>query len=176
MYSFCMTELSLSIEGVTVKGGHVLFWHGPFSNWHIAPFVVNGQRYVCAEQWMMAEKARLFGDAERLAEILVTESPKAQKALGRKVTPFDAKRWSDAAEEIVVQGNLAKYRAHDDLRAMLLSTAPLPLAEASPFDRIWGIGLAPSHVDAGTPERWRGKNLLGKVLERVRDQLIQEAA
>jgi ribA/ribD-fused uncharacterized protein len=165
-----------SIEGVTVRDGHVLFWHGPFSNWHIAPFTVDGQRYVCTEQYMMAEKARLFEDQTRLLAILETESPKAQKALGRQVTPFHAGQWSAVAEAVVVRGNVAKFRAHPDLEAMLLATAPLPLAEASPFDRVWGIGLGPNHADAGTPARWRGKNLLGKALMTVRATLLQARA
>jgi ribA/ribD-fused uncharacterized protein len=46
------------------------------------------------------------------------------------------------------------------------------LVEASPVDKIWGIGLAADHPDAANPERWPGLNLLGIALMQVRSILI----
>jgi ribA/ribD-fused uncharacterized protein len=162
------------IEGVTLRGNFALFWHGPFSNWHIASFTVDRQSYNCTEQHMMAEKARLFGDDLRRAKILASDLPKQQKALGRQVRPFSADRWRKHCEEIVYQGNLAKFRSYPELKAMLLSTGALVLAEASPLDCVWGIGLHAEDEAACMPERWRGENLLGKVLMRVRSTLAKD--
>jgi ribA/ribD-fused uncharacterized protein len=152
------------------------FWNDPFSQWHPSPFEIDGTRYVTAEQYMMAEKARLFDDQTTLAEILATDSPREQKALGRRVANFDAERWNAVAREIVLKGNRAKYAANPDLKALLLGTAGTTLVEASPFDRIWGIGLSADDPAALDRSRWRGTNWLGEVLTRVRDELIAEAA
>jgi ribA/ribD-fused uncharacterized protein len=154
----------------------VLFWQPPglYSQWTESRFVVDGVEYGCAEQFMMAEKARLFGDQETLRKVLATSSPRAQKALGRKVAGFDAARWDAVKEEVVVRGNLAKFGQDPVRRAALLATGQKTLVEASPYDAIWGIGLRADHPKALVPAEWRGLNLLGKALERVRAQLRVE--
>jgi ribA/ribD-fused uncharacterized protein len=153
------------------QGGYVLFWAGWPSNWHHAPFRIGSVRYTCCEQYMMAEKARLFGDEATRAKILASETPKEQKRLGRLVKPYDDHKWMAVSREVVYQANLAKYRAHADLRELLLGTGDKVLAEASPLDMLWGIGLAASHPDATSPGKWPGKNWLGEVLMRVRATL-----
>ncbi len=147
-----------------------LFGHGWPSNWFPCPFSVDGITYGCVERYMIAEKARLFGDDLRLAQILVATTPKAQKALGRAVVPFDDARWQEVAREVVFRGNLEKYKQNNELRALLLATGAREIAEASPFDRRWGIGRAPSEV-ALDRSSWRGKNWLGEALVRVRAEL-----
>lgn len=146
---------------------------GPWvlSQWWEAPFEVDGVRYATAEAFMMAEKARLFGDAAALAAVLAAPHPSLAKKAGRLVTPFDEAVWSAHAYGVVVRGNVAKFGAHDDLRAYLLSTAPRVLVEASPRDRVWGIGLGPRNPAAHTPGAWRGRNLLGFALMDARERL-----
>src|SRR5206468_4265378 len=102
----------------------------------------------CAEQYMMHRKALLFGDAEIAAEILEADHPRAHKALGRKVRGFDDAKWRREREAIVLAGNRAKFTQNEDLRAHLLATRGTELVEASPHDRIWGIGLAASNPRA----------------------------
>jgi ribA/ribD-fused uncharacterized protein len=121
---------------------------------------------------MMAGKARLFGDDDALATVLATPDPRAAKAAGRRVRGFDGPRWHAAGYDVVVQGNLAKFSQHDDLRDFLLATGGRVLVEASPSDRIWGVGLARDHADTLVPSRWRGLNQLGFALMEVRDRLI----
>jgi ribA/ribD-fused uncharacterized protein len=144
---------------------------GCLSQWWPAEFVVAGVSYSSAEHWMMAEKARLFGDAEGLAAVLRSASPGAAKAAGRTVRGFDEIRWGAARYDIVVAGNLAKFGQHPPLRDFLLATGRRILVEASPYDRIWGIGLAATDQQVGCPSRWRGLNLLGFALMDVREQL-----
>ncbi len=120
---------------------------------------------------MMASKARLFGDAARLEQILAATTPADAKALGREVTPFDAKRWGDACFEAVVRGNVAKFSQHEDLKGFLLGTGASVLAEAAPRDVVWGIGLGASNPLAREPATWRGRNLLGFALMEVRERL-----
>ncbi len=150
------------------------FWSGPFSQWHHSPFTLDGVLYSTAEQYMMAEKARLFGDEEVCQQILATSNPSEQKALGRKVRDFDQKRWDAAACEIVYRGNRAKFTTHRDLLQLLFETEGTTLAEASPVDTIWGIGLAADAEDATDRSKWLGQNLLGQTLQRLRDDLLAE--
>ncbi|MFP2959750.1 NADAR family protein [Myxococcus sp. 1LA] len=152
------------------------FWQSesPFSQWHPSEFVVDGVQYLCAEQYMMAGKARLFGDEETLASILKSKSPKTQKALGRKVRGFDNARWEKARERIVYEGNRAKFTQSPELLKALLATAGTELVEASPMDRVWGVGLAEEDPRIHHPAKWRGLNLLGKVLTKLREDLLAE--
>jgi ribA/ribD-fused uncharacterized protein len=141
------------------------------SQWFPAPFKISNERYLTAEHYMMAEKARLFNDDETLEEILICETPKEAKALGRRVKNFQEFAWKQRCSQIVVEANLAKFTQNPELANWLRSTAPSVLVEASPFDRIWGIGMAKSHEFAKTPQKWNGRNLLGFALMEVRDAL-----
>lgn len=157
-------------------GHHARSAHpGPWtlSQWWPEPFTHDGVTYPHAESFMMAGKARLFGDQAALERILSERDPKTVKDLGRTVCGFDTATWNAHAYDIVVQGNLAKFGAHEHLRRYLLSTAPAVLVEASPYDRIWGIGLRPTDPAARVVSQWRGRNLLGFALTEVREQLTR---
>lgn len=143
------------------------------SQWFYAPFTLDNSRYLTAEHYMMAQKARLFNDNNKLTEILACDSPQTAKQLGREVSNFDEQHWKQHCFEYVVKGNLGKFNQNPALREFLLSTGEQVLVEASPRDRIWGIGMGASNPDANQPERWRGQNLLGFALMQVRAQLRQ---
>lgn len=145
------------------------------SQWYPSPFTVEGVRYHCAEQYMMAQKARLFEDAEMLREIMTAKHPKQCKALGQRVRGFDEKVWRDNRVPIVVAGNLAKFSQNGQLRTYLCQSGGRILVEASPYDRIWGIGLTADDPRAENGSLWRGENLLGFSLMEVRDLLAAEA-
>jgi ribA/ribD-fused uncharacterized protein len=159
------------MSDITERDGFVFFWSGWPSQWHPADFTLDGVAYGCAEQYMMAEKARLFGDEETLGLILAAASPREQKALGRRVRGFDEARWQKACREIVYRGNAGKFSQNPDLKELLLATGSKTLVEASPTDRIWGIGLAADDPRATDRSAWRGKNWLGEALMRVRADL-----
>ncbi|MFC7383971.1 NADAR family protein [Sphaerisporangium rhizosphaerae] len=144
---------------------------GCLSQWWPAEFVVDGVVYRTAEHFMMAEKARLFGDEDSVAAIVAAGHPKQAKDLGRSVRGFDEGRWAAARFDLVVRGNLAKFEQHADLREFLLGTGERVLVEASPVDRVWGIGLAADDEEAENPESWHGLNLLGFALMEVRQVL-----
>jgi ribA/ribD-fused uncharacterized protein len=141
------------------------------SQWWEAAFTVEGITYPSAEHWMMAGKARLFGDEETLAQILVTPKPGQAKGLGRTVKDFDHEEWMKHAYDIVLQGSLHKFGQNEALKAFLLNTGNKILVEASPVDFVWGIGMAHDHRDAMNPAAWRGPNLLGFALMEARDIL-----
>ena len=147
---------------------------GCLSQWWPAPFVVDGVEYTSAEHWMMAGKARLFGDDDAVPAILAARTPAEAKNLGRLVRGFDDARWTAARFELVVAGNVAKFGQDPALRGYLLGTANRVLVEASPMDRIWGIGLGAASEHAVDPSRWRGLNLLGFSLMEARERLLRE--
>jgi ribA/ribD-fused uncharacterized protein len=141
-----------------------------FSQWYPAPFVIDGVLYPTAEHYMMAQKAELFNDPETLALILKAATPAAAKALGRQVRGFDDERWLAQRFAIVVRANAAKFGQNPALGEFLQKTGSAVIVEASPVDRVWGIGLAKADPQANDPNQWRGLNLLGFALMQVRDQ------
>jgi hypothetical protein len=142
-----------------------------FSQWFESAFEVDGIRYPTAEHYMMAEKARLFADNAALQRILAATNPGAAKAAGREIRYFDEQIWVNQRFAIVVAANLAKFSQHSALGEFLLNTHDRVLVEASPVDKIWGIGLAVDHPAAKNPHAWQGLNLLGFALMQVREQL-----
>jgi ribA/ribD-fused uncharacterized protein len=141
------------------------------SQWYQAPFTVDGIRYPTAEHWMMAAKARLFNDEDSVRRVVAAGHPQKAKAIGREVKAFDTGIWQRHRMELVVEGNIHKFRQNPALLDYLLSTGNRVLVEASPVDRIWGIGLAADDDRAGHPAQWRGLNLLGFALMHARFEL-----
>ena len=136
----------------------VLFWHPPsaFSQWTPSPFTVDLVEYNCAEQFMMASKARLFGDDTALSAILTSDDPREQKRLGRQVRHFYHDLWQTECENIVLHGNLAKFSQSEEMRLALIQTGDSRLAEASPHDNLWGIGLSACDPRASSSDSWCG--------------------
>ena len=140
------------------------------SNWYPAKFVdENGNQFYHSEQYMMYQKAILFKDLQKAKEILETESPKIAKQKGRQVKNFVKEVWDANARDIVFKGCLLKFSQNEDMKSYLLSTGNRHLAEASPFDRIWGIGIGLKKASDG--HEWRGRNWLGECLMKVRTTL-----
>ncbi|GGL97577.1 hypothetical protein GCM10010129_46660 [Streptomyces fumigatiscleroticus] len=192
----CMSGIAMSGRGAAIDSREALiglvragtrlkylfFWgHRPrpdgrigascLSQWWPSPFTAGGVEYATAEHWMMAGKARLFGDAEAERRVLAAGHPAEAKKAGRLVRGFDDAIWQRERFGIVVEGNVHKFAAHAALRDFLLGTGDRVLVEASPVDRVWGIGLAADDEAATDPERWRGENLLGFALMGARERL-----
>ena len=143
------------------------------SQWFKASFTLGGIHYQTAEHYMMAEKARLF-DESMVEKIVNAKSPGEAKALGREVRNFKEDVWNRVSFDIVVRGNLAKFSQNKELKAFLLVTKNRVLVEASPKDRVWGIGLSVDDKDAQNPYKWQGLNKLGFALMVVRKNLLEE--
>ncbi|MFE6286899.1 NADAR family protein [Streptomyces sp. NPDC057877] len=141
------------------------------SQWWPSPFTVGGVEYATAEHWMMAAKARLFDDTEAERRVLAADHPAEAKKAGRLVRGFDEAVWARERFGIVVTGSVHKFAAREELRGFLLGTGERVLVEASPMDRVWGIGLTATDGGASDPERWRGLNLLGFALMEARERL-----
>lgn len=146
----------------------------PFSQWHPAVFEIEGIRFTCAEQYMMYRKAKLFQDEEIAAKILTARTPREQKELGRAVRHFDCDEWERNCKRFVYDGNYAKFTQNQHLLEKLLATQGTTLVEASPTDRIWGVGLREDDPRIRNRTTWRGTNWLGEILTQVRDDLLSE--
>lgn len=141
------------------------------SQWWMQDFSENGNVYCCAEQYMMAKKANIFGDYQTEKAIMVSRNPKVIKALGRTVRGFNQKTWDENKRNIVFNGNWLKFSQNKNLMDFLLSTGEKVIVEASPYDRVWGIGMSANNANVMRPDLWEGENLLGFVLMDVREFL-----
>lgn len=157
-----------------VTDDYTFFWRENLSQWDMTPFHDNeGNEYSCAEQYMMSKKALLFGDEEINKLIMDAKHPREQKALGRKVRGFNPEIWNANATTIVYQGNMYKFEQNAKLLVSLIATRGTILVEASPYDKIWGIGLAEDDDRCLNQETWQGVNWLGYTLTNLRDNYFK---
>lgn len=150
------------------------FWkeEDVFSQWHKSSFKVDTLEFCCAEQYMMYTKAVLLYNDKLADKILKCSDPKHIKSLGRKTEQFSEELWVHNCLHVVKTGNMAKFSQNQKLREVLFSTYPRVLVEASPYDKVWGIGLSKYEPSAWNEATWDGKNLLGFILTEVRDELM----
>jgi ribA/ribD-fused uncharacterized protein len=156
----------------TDKG--IYFWSGIYSQWSTSIFKIDEQNYSSAEQYMMYKKAMLFEDEEVANAIMRTNNPREQKALGRKVRDFDGDVWNRVCRDYVYEANYAKFTQDETLLKQLMETGDKEIVEASPKDKIWGIGLHYDDERIHDKSQWQGKNWLGEAIMRVREQLVTE--
>lgn len=153
---------------------YVFFWSGIFSQWHKCKIKLGELEFNCAEQVMMYHKAQLFKDVETALKILKEKNPREQKALGRQVKNFHEGDWNLRARDYVYKGNWLKFKQNLDLYKQLMETGDRILVEASPKDKIWGIGLAEDNPNCLDESKWQGKNWLGEVLTKLRNDFREE--
>lgn len=158
----------------------VFFWkeneeNGYLSNWYRRKFVIDDFEYLHVEQYMMAQKAKLFHDSARYTAILRATKPWECKDLGKQVTPFDAKTWDAVKYDVVKNGNRAKFEQNPDLKRLLLATGNAILAEASSKDKIWGIGLDAQTAASTDMSEWPGQSLLGRALMELRTEFSSDS-
>lgn len=154
-----------------VKFNYHFFWGGAFSQWLRSAFIIDGVTYRTAEHWMMAEKARTFNDQAALKRILSAIAPDEVKLIGRGVKNYDDTTWACLRYAVVLRGSMEKFGQNPSLGRILLATGDDVLVEASPFDRIWGIGRGEADPARLDPRLWRGDNLLGFALMQARELL-----
>ena len=157
-----------------VVNNKVFFWKGIFSNWYKCNFIYLNKEFNCAEQAMMYSKAILFNDIATAEKILLAQGPKEQKLLGRQVKFYDDEIWKKNREDVVTNILLAKFRQNIGLKKELIKYKGFEFVEASPFDKIWGIGISEDSDKILNEKNWKGLNLLGKCLTKVCNILSEE--
>lgn len=151
------------------------FLKGFLSNWYKSEFTVNGVKFVNSEQWMMYQKAKIFGDDETAQKILASTSPSEIKGLGRKVRNYNDTVWNGVRQIVVYEGLKAKFEQNPDLAKQLLDTGDDILVECNPYDNIWAIHMTEDDPRVQDISQWQGQNLLGFTLMLVRTYLKKEA-
>jgi ribA/ribD-fused uncharacterized protein len=155
------------------ENGMILFWGGPYSNWYKSSFTFNGNTYNCSEQYMMHIKALLFNDVFTARAVMDSDDPRHQKKLGRLVKNFNPDTWAAIAVDLMVPALVEKFTQNKSLLAEILSTGNDLIVEASPYDKIWGIGLGEDDPRALDQSQWQGTNWLGIAIMKARD-IIRE--
>jgi hypothetical protein len=172
-----------SLNGTYDEQDFIFFWgHTPakgglitescLSQWWKCQFMENNIMFCCAEQYMMYKKALLFNDYEYANKIISSCDPKEIKEYGRLIRNFDEMIWNSNKFIIVVRGNILKFSQNEILKEYLLSTNNKILVEASPYDRIWGIGAKRGTEGICEPQKWKGQNLLGFALMETRERVV----
>lgn len=156
-----------------ITNKYVLFWDGVFSQWYPSIFVIDGVTYTSAEQYMMQQKALLFGDTETAEKIMAEHDQYKQKMLGREVKNFNDTIWKKNCFSIVYKGNLAKFTQNEDIKQFLIETGDRIIVEASSEDFIWGIGEDERNLGIEDVANWSGTNLLGFALMMVRHKIVK---
>ncbi|KUJ14361.1 DUF1768-domain-containing protein [Mollisia scopiformis] len=173
-----MDDKTIAAAKLPVKrtSTHIYFfgYEGPdpevcFQQWFPSHFEDGDLSFRTSEHYMMYRKAVLFGDQGVADRILVAQTPGEAKTLGREAGPFDQAKWDSCCDDIVEKGNYLKFSQNESLKKILLNTGDKIIVEASPSDRIWGIGFDTENAE-GNNKDW-GQNKLGEALMRVRKRL-----
>jgi ribA/ribD-fused uncharacterized protein len=170
------------IFGATIfpKEKIIAFYGGIFSQWAACSFtceeLLPNITLNCAEQGMMLMKAREFGDTMAFDRILKSDNPRVQKAIGRAVENFDPEQWDKVALGYVTTLNVSKFSQNFAWKECLKLVPDFTIVEASPVDKIWGVGMGETNPDICNPEKWDGQNLLGVAIMNARDQIIGDCS
>lgn len=153
-----------------INNNHVFFWGGVFSNFYPAEFTVDETKFYTSEQYFMWGKAVAMNDMESAQKILAEKNPGKCKALGRQVKPYNESLWDNIRESVMYTAIYHKFNQNENLKKELLATGDKIIVEASPTDKIWGIGIGEEDAPYIPEEDWPGQNLLGKALMKLREE------
>jgi N-glycosidase YbiA len=130
---------------------------GQFSNFAPFPINLDGERWPTSEHYFQAQK---FEDETYRQKIRKTNSPMQAARLGRDRKQKLRRDWEGVKDRIMRQAVTAKFTQYEELRELLLSTGDAKIVEHTENDDYWG--------DGGDG---RGKNMLGRILMQVREEL-----
>ena len=159
------------MEGTVIRFYEPDSEYGYLSNWYMSDFMYAGRKYHSMEQYMMFQKALTFGDLEIADKIMASTDLPEIKKLGRSVAHYNDVLWKTIRVQIMRRGIRAKFQQNPELLYNLLGTGSALMAECAPRDLVWGIGLDIEDARSGDPKEWKGRNLLGRTLMRVREDL-----
>ena len=166
----------MEVKEVMIHGDYAAFWGGVFSNWYPCKFKAYGKTWYSSEQFFMWLKAEYFDDEETALAITKTMSASVAKQLGREVKNFDETKWQAVRYEKMYEAVYKKFAQNEELLQDLLSDEykDKHFVEGSPVDTIWGIGIKWTKPIIADKNNWKGENLLGQVLDEVRERVKKE--
>ena len=133
--------------------------YSEFSNFHRASFNLDSKEWPTVEQYFQAQKCL---DENVQEQIRTLKSPKTVKSMGRNVVLRED--WELVKFDIMEKALKAKFEQNESLKKLLLGTGQKELREHTARDNLWGDG-----------GNGKGKNMLGKILMKVREDLRKNA-
>ena len=156
----------------------IFFWGEELSNFHSCSIKYNyggkDMNFTSSEQMFMWLKAKAFNDNDIAEQILLSNTPKEAKRLGRKVKNFDEEIWVEKRENAMMLALRYKFSEQNPNLFNFIMDKRFDnkeFVEASPFDKIWGIGLSENDDMIHNKKNWKGLNLLGKCLNKIRKEI-----
>ena len=134
--------------------------YGAFSNFSRHGVKLDGKWWKTSEHYFQAQK---FLDEAYRERIRIARDPKTAAKLGRSRAYPLRSDWEEIKDGVMRRAVLQKFRTHPEIRKLLLSTGDEEIVENAPGDYYWGCGADGS-----------GKNMLGKILQEVRETLREE--
>lgn len=168
-----LNEVNKALNGSVSNDEFVAFWGSCFSNFFSTHFYLDKRYWTTSEKYFMYMKAITFGDEEIAEKILKTDNPKECKNLGRQVKNFNSEEWDKIKEEVMYKAVKAKFEQDGLCNFCILKYLYQEFVEGSPYDKIWGCGIVYNDERIFNKDNWKGENLLGKILTRVRNELFQ---
>lgn len=156
---------------------YVFFYKDWLSNYQKTNFTVEwkGTTYTFSstEKGFMYIKAITFGDLATASKIMKTDDPNQCRKLGRQVKGYKDSEWEKIRYDVFYTLNWAKYNQDKELQKKLLDPQfdGKKFVEASPIDKIWGIGYAENNPNIEYAQIYWGKNYLGRILTNIRKRL-----
>jgi ribA/ribD-fused uncharacterized protein len=147
--------------------------NSPLSNHYTSPFTLSGEKFNCMEQYMVVQKARVFEDQETVNKVMKETNPVKQKQLGKSIKGLNEDHWQSQAEDMMLPGLLAKFHQNNACKDLLLKTGNNIIIEANPQDKFLGAGVSLFSPDLWSVDKHPGKNIMGKLLQRVRESIRQ---
>ena len=147
--------------------------HAVFSNLHPMPIAVDGQSFVCNEQYFQYTKAVHFGDMDIADLIRKENNPYEMINLAKKIKNYKHPVWVNRAEKVLSKANQAKYSQNKSARETLIATGQKTLGEAS-SNMFYGTGVNLLAKDPTDCSKWKGKNIMGQILTEIRSSLIAD--
>ena len=163
------------LSGTNHNDKYVAFWGGCFSNFFPCHFWLDGKEWTSSEKYFMWKKAVTFADNEIAEQILNSDEPKIVKTLGRQVKGFNPNVWDKVKVDIMTSAVSAKFFQDADCNECIKLFPTQKFVEGSPTDTIWGVGVHYQDKNIFDETKWRGQNLLGHVLDEVRDRIFDDA-
>ena len=142
----------------------------PLSNFHPAPFLLDGQTFHCSEQLIQFKKVKYFKDNDAARHILATKNGSECKLISREIKSYDHELWKKVAKENCIEGILHKFLQNPLLQKILLETGDKQLVECC-YDTLWGTGVPLKEETCLNPVLWHNQGIMGEMLEEVRDKL-----
>lgn len=152
---------------------YIFFWQGKLSNFYRTEIHYQGLHFHSSEQLFMYFKAKFFNDEYHARLILESKTPKESKLYGRKVVGFNNEEWDKVKCDFMYKALQAKFYGNKELSSYLTRKEHKNklFVEASPYDKIWGIGIDENNPELLQTNFW-GKNLLGQLLTKLHNEIL----